>query len=161
LPAGGMMHGSAQEELAALRKDLMAQEIQMVEVLEELLQSFERSYCEHVEASKQLIMAFFTTVRDLEGTFHSSLVSLGQRLFDEKYNVEVWGSFAPRTARLHCLRRMPQQHCPMSTAPQPDGLHRGTRPCSVRMHGPEACALNTLLSWTQRHTTGARRHVQL
>lgn len=78
-----------QEELEALKKEQISSEMQMVEVLEELLQSFERSYNELVEGSKQLIMSFFTTARDLEGTFHAQLMVVGQKLYDEKYNIEV------------------------------------------------------------------------
>jgi hypothetical protein len=78
-----------QEDLETLKREQVSAEMQMVEVLEELLQSFERSYSELVEGSKQLIMSFFTTVRDLEGTFHAQLVVAGQKLYDEKYNIEV------------------------------------------------------------------------
>lgn len=80
---------SIQEELETLKKEQISAEMQMVEVLDELLQSFERSYSELVEGSKQLIMSFFTTARDLEGTFHAQLVVVGQKLYDEKYGIEV------------------------------------------------------------------------
>lgn len=80
---------AVQETLEALKKEQVAAEMQMVEVLDELLQSFERSYSELVEGSKQLIMGFFNTARDLEGVFHTQLVVVGQKLYDEKYNVEV------------------------------------------------------------------------
>ena len=80
---------SMQEELETLKKEQISAEMQMVEVLDELLQSFERSYSELVESSKQLIMSFFTTARDLEGTFHAQLVVVGQKLYDEKYGIEV------------------------------------------------------------------------
>jgi hypothetical protein len=78
-----------QDDLETLKREQISAEMQMVEVLEELLQSFERSYSELVEGSKQLIMSFFTTARDLEGTFHATLVVTGQKLYDEKYNIEV------------------------------------------------------------------------
>lgn len=61
----------------------------MFDVLNELLRSFDRNYSELVEQNKQMIMQFFTNTRDLEGTFNSTLVQLGQKLYEEKYNVEV------------------------------------------------------------------------
>lgn len=91
-----------------MKKEQISSEMQMVEVLEELLQSFERSYSELVEGSKQLIMGFFNTARDLEGTFHAQLVVVGQKLYDEKYNVEVWAHLAPGDCRTR-LRGSPFQ----------------------------------------------------
>lgn len=78
-----------QELLKQLRRELLAKEMHMVDVLSELLRSFDRNYSELVEQNKQMIMQFFTNTRDLEGTFNSTLVQLGQKLYEEKYNVEV------------------------------------------------------------------------
>eukprot|EP00892_Ulva_mutabilis_P007393 jgi/Ulvmu1/5025/UM021_0042.1 len=78
----------ALELLKELRRELLAKEMHMFEVLNELLRSFDRNYSELVEQNKQMIMQFFTNTRDLEGTFNSTLVQLGQKLYEEKYNVE-------------------------------------------------------------------------
>ena len=78
-----------QEFLKQLRSDLLAKEMHMFDVLNELLRSFDRNYSELVEQNKQMIMQFFANTRDLEGTFNGMLVQLGQKLYEEKYNIEV------------------------------------------------------------------------
>lgn len=93
--------------LEQLRRDLLAKEMHMVDVLTELLRSFDRNYSELVEQNKQMIMQFFTNTRDLEGTFNGALVQLGQKLYEEKYNVEVWRFLRPSDywgCRLFVLR---------------------------------------------------------
>ena len=71
-----------------LKNFLMSLEVNMVEFLEEMLQSFDRNYSEMAELTKQCVTAFFTTVRDLEGNFTSALTITALKLYDEKYNVE-------------------------------------------------------------------------
>lgn len=78
-----------QAMLVELKDFLMTLELHTVEVLEELLSSFDRNYSELAEQVKQSIMQYFTTIRDLEATFNSSLTQLAQKLYDEKYNAEV------------------------------------------------------------------------
>jgi hypothetical protein len=75
--------------LVELKDFLMTLELHTVEVLEELLSSFDQNYSELAEQVKQSIMQYFTTIRDLEATFNSSLTQLAQKLYDEKYNAEV------------------------------------------------------------------------
>jgi pyrroloquinoline quinone (PQQ) biosynthesis protein C len=84
------MNESVQKSLAELQQDLLTLEIQMGEVLEDLIQSLERSYAELTEQSKQAIMQFFATVRDVEGTFSHMLTQQALKVYDEKYNAEVY-----------------------------------------------------------------------
>lgn len=66
----------------------MSLEMEIVEVVEELLQLFDRNYSEMAEHNKLLMMAFFTSVRDMENNFSVSLTTNALKLYDEKYNVE-------------------------------------------------------------------------
>lgn len=71
----------------------MTLELQTVEILQELLEAFDRNYSGLAEAVKQSIMQYVTTLRELESTFSASLSTLAQKLYDDKYASEVW---APR-----------------------------------------------------------------
>jgi hypothetical protein len=77
-----------QVRLAEAQHFLLALEMSMVEVLEELLQLFDRNYSEMAEHNKHLMMAFFTGVRDMENNFSVALTTNALKLYDEKYNVE-------------------------------------------------------------------------
>lgn len=78
-----------QAMLMELKDFLLTLELQTVEVLEELLASFDRNYTELAAQVKHAIMQYCATVRDLESSFHGSLAQLAQKLFEEKYNTDV------------------------------------------------------------------------
>jgi len=53
----------------------MAIEAATVDGISELIAEFDRHYTDLVEASKAIISAFFTTVRDLESVHHDRVAS--------------------------------------------------------------------------------------
>lgn len=78
-----------QEKLGELKEYLMSLELQSVEILQELLEAFDRKYSQLAEQVKLCIMQYVNTLRELESSFNSSLSSLAQKLYDDKYSSEV------------------------------------------------------------------------
>ncbi|PNH02422.1 Leucine-rich repeat-containing protein 48 [Tetrabaena socialis] len=73
--------------LVALKDELMAIEMEAVEVLDGLVQEFDRAYSELAEVNKAQYNGYFTQVRDLQNSFFNQLTSVAMTVF-EKYNSE-------------------------------------------------------------------------
>uniref|UniRef100_A0A7S0R7I6 Dynein regulatory complex subunit 3 n=1 Tax=Chlamydomonas leiostraca TaxID=1034604 RepID=A0A7S0R7I6_9CHLO len=73
--------------LVALKDQLLDIEQEIVEVLGELLQEFDRNYSEVAEINKTHYNTFFTQVRDLQNNFFAVLMQTAMSMY-EKYNQE-------------------------------------------------------------------------
>mmetsp|Transcript_19123 Transcript_19123/g.32856 ORF Transcript_19123/g.32856 Transcript_19123/m.32856 type:complete len:526 (+) Transcript_19123:171-1748(+) len=73
--------------LMHLKDELLDIEQEMVEVLGELVQEFDRNYSEISEVNKTHYNAYFTHVRDLQNNFFGMLSSTAMTMYD-KYNQE-------------------------------------------------------------------------
>ena len=87
-----------QDMLDALKDALMTLELQTVEILQELLEAFDRNYSSLAEQVKQSVMQYVTTLRELESTFSANLITLAQKLYDDKYASEVRVALAAAAA---------------------------------------------------------------
>ncbi|GLC37160.1 Dynein regulatory complex subunit 3 [Pleodorina starrii] len=78
---------SLKVKLMALKDQLMAIEMETVEILDGLVQEFDRAYSELAETNKGQYNTHFTQVRDLQNSFFNQLTSVAMTVF-EKYNQE-------------------------------------------------------------------------
>mmetsp|Transcript_30137 Transcript_30137/g.55076 ORF Transcript_30137/g.55076 Transcript_30137/m.55076 type:complete len:526 (-) Transcript_30137:137-1714(-) len=75
------------KKLRDLEEQLLELEMDVVEIIEKLVQEFDRAYSEIVDGNKTSFNAHFATVRDLQNGFFNQLTSLALAVF-EKYNQE-------------------------------------------------------------------------
>ncbi|EFJ51609.1 hypothetical protein VOLCADRAFT_73327 [Volvox carteri f. nagariensis] len=78
---------SLKVKLMSLKDQLMAIEMETVEILDGLVQEFDRAYSELAETNKGQYNTYFTQVRDLQNSFFNQLTSVAMTVF-EKYNQE-------------------------------------------------------------------------
>eukprot|EP00959_Pyramimonas_sp_CCMP1952_P444099 9297779-Pyramimonas_sp.AAC.3 len=58
-------------------------EMEMVEVIDKLIQEFERSYAELVDVGKGILNNYFVQIRDLEAVYFDAVTATAQALLDD------------------------------------------------------------------------------
>jgi len=66
-----------------MRDELSELEMQMVEVMDDLNQEFERSFQDLVDGTKQAVSTYFSTIRDLEIVYFEAVTANALRLMEE------------------------------------------------------------------------------
>eukprot|EP00976_Prorocentrum_cordatum_P084741 1185782-Prorocentrum_minimum.AAC.2 len=66
-----------------IRFKLMDLEMEMVEVIDKLIQEFERSYAELVDVGKGILNNYFVQIRDLEAVYFDAVTATAQALLDD------------------------------------------------------------------------------